>query len=67
MDRRTLSRRDRLTRTDTPARELGPVALPLAAFVAWTGLSLSWTDDLSKGSVELLETLKKARKDKGGK
>ena len=43
-----------LLRGDTRSRELGPVALPLAAFVAWTGLSLSWTNDLDKGSVALL-------------
>ena len=43
-----------LLRGDTRSRELGPVALPLAAFVVWTGLSLSWTNDLDKGSVELL-------------
>jgi O-Antigen ligase len=36
------------------SRELGPVALPLALFVAWTGLSLSWTIDLKQGSVQLL-------------
>ena len=34
-----------------PARELGPVALPLAAFVAWTGLTLLWTDDLREGAI----------------
>ena len=28
-------------RGDESSRELGPVALPLAAFVAWTGLSLA--------------------------
>jgi hypothetical protein len=39
---------------DVRSRELGPVALPLAAFVAWTGLSLSWTIDLKQGSVQLL-------------
>lgn len=44
-----------LWRGEGPAgRELGPVALPLAAFIAWTGLSLSWTNDLDKGSVQLL-------------
>ena len=32
-------------------RELGPVALPLAAFVAWTGLTLLWTDDLREGAI----------------
>jgi hypothetical protein len=36
------------------SRELGPVALPLALFVAWTGLSLSWTIDLKQGAVQLL-------------
>ena len=35
-------------------RELGPVAVPLAAFVAWSGLSLVWTDDLRQGSIDLL-------------
>jgi O-antigen ligase/polysaccharide polymerase Wzy-like membrane protein len=39
---------------DGRSRELGPVALPLALFVAWTGLSLSWTIDLKQGSVQLL-------------
>lgn len=43
-----------LLRGDTRSRELGPVAWPLAAFVVWTGLSLSWTNDLDKGSVQLL-------------
>jgi len=43
-----------LVRGDTRSRELGPVAWPLAAFVAWSGLSLSWTVDLKQGSVELL-------------
>ncbi len=35
------------------ARELGPVALPLAVFVAWSGLSLAWTQDLQQGAIEL--------------
>jgi putative inorganic carbon (hco3(-)) transporter len=43
-----------LVRGDTRARELGPVALPLAAFVCWTGLSLAWTQDLRQGAIELL-------------
>jgi hypothetical protein len=43
-----------LLRGDERSRELGPVTLPLAAFVAWSGLSLSWTVDLKQGSVELL-------------
>ena len=36
------------------ARELGPLALPLAAFVLWSGSSLLWTQDLHDGAVELL-------------
>jgi O-antigen ligase len=43
-----------LLQGDTRARELGPVALPLAAFVGWTGLSLAWTQDLHQGAIELL-------------
>jgi hypothetical protein len=43
-----------LLRGDGRSRELGLVALPLALFVAWTGLSLSWTIDLKQGSVQLL-------------
>jgi O-antigen ligase len=39
---------------DERARELGPVALPLAAFVAWTGLSILWVDDLRQGAIELV-------------
>ncbi|MBA3348479.1 MAG: O-antigen ligase family protein [Actinobacteria bacterium] len=44
----------RLARDDHGARELGPIALPLAAFVGWTGLSLLWTDDLRRGAIFLL-------------
>jgi putative inorganic carbon (HCO3(-)) transporter len=40
--------------TRSVARELGPVALPLAAFVAWSGLSLVWSQDLRQGAIELL-------------
>jgi O-antigen ligase len=43
-----------LLRGDTRARELGPVAWPLAAFVAWSGLSTLWTQDLRQGSIDLL-------------
>jgi putative inorganic carbon (HCO3(-)) transporter len=43
-----------LARGDSRVRELGPIALPLAAFVAWTGLSLAWTDDLRRGAIFLL-------------
>jgi O-antigen ligase len=40
-----------VVRRDARDRELGPVALPLAAFVAWTGLTLLWTVDLHEGSI----------------
>lgn len=43
----------RLASGDARFRELGPVAWPLAAFVLWTGLSLAWTVDLTKGSIFL--------------
>ena len=43
-----------LVRGDTRSRELGPVALPLAAFVAWTGLALLWSDDLRQGAIFLV-------------
>ena len=34
--------------------ELGRVAWPLALFVAWSGLSILWTDDVRQGSIDLL-------------
>jgi hypothetical protein len=43
-----------LVRADGRARELGPLAWPLAAFVAWTGLSVLWVDDLRQGAIALL-------------
>ena len=43
-----------LWRGDGRARELGPLAVPLAAFLAWTGITLSWTHDLTKGAIALL-------------
>ena len=43
-----------IVRGDDRARELGPVAWPLAAFVAWTGLTILWVDDLRQGSIALL-------------
>jgi O-antigen ligase len=43
-----------LLRRDERARELGPLALPLAAFVLWSGLSLAWSNDLRQGAIELL-------------
>jgi putative inorganic carbon (HCO3(-)) transporter len=41
---------------EVPARrrELGALAWPLAAFVAWVGLSLAWTNDPERGAAELL-------------
>jgi hypothetical protein len=42
-----------LLRGDERAGELGPVALPLAAFVAWTGLSLLWAVDVRRGAILL--------------
>jgi hypothetical protein len=35
-------------------RELGPLSLPVAAFVAWNGVSLLWTNDVRQGAIELL-------------
>ena len=43
-----------LVRDDDRARELGAVALPLAALVGWFGLSLLWSDDLRNGAVFLV-------------
>jgi hypothetical protein len=43
-----------LLRGDERARELGLLAWPLAAFVAWTGLTGLWVDDLRQGAIELL-------------
>lgn len=42
-----------LLKGDTRSRELGPVALPLAAFVGWTGLSMLWTGDVRRGAIFL--------------
>lgn len=36
------------------SRELGPLAWPVAAFVAWDGLSLLWTQDVRQGAIALL-------------
>jgi hypothetical protein len=43
----------RLVRGDARTRELGPVALPLAALVAWMGVSLAWSEDVNQGALEL--------------
>ena len=42
-----------LLRGDERSRELGPLAWPLAAVVAWTGIALLWTDDLREGAIFL--------------
>jgi O-antigen ligase len=39
---------------DERSRELGVIGPPLAAFVLWTGLSLTWSVDVRSGAVELL-------------
>jgi putative inorganic carbon (hco3(-)) transporter len=44
----------RLARRDGRARELGPLAWPLAAFVAWSGLSMLWTEDVREAAIQLL-------------
>src|SRR4051812_16407799 len=38
---------------DVRTRELGPVALPLALLVGWSGLSALWADDLHRSAIEL--------------
>jgi O-antigen ligase len=43
-----------LWRGDSRGKELGIVTWPLAAFVAWVGLSILWTGDLRQGSIDLL-------------
>jgi O-antigen ligase len=42
-----------LLRDGERSRELGPLTWPLALLVAWTGLSLAWTEDLHEGAVSL--------------
>ena len=43
-----------LWRGDTRGRELGIATWPLAAFVAWAGLSILWSGDLRQGAIDLL-------------
>jgi len=43
-----------LVRGNGRVRELGPVAWPLAAYLAWTGLSLVWSQDVREGATEVL-------------
>ena len=42
-----------LFRRAGPPRELGPLAWPLAAFIAWAGISLVWSDGARLGAVSL--------------
>jgi putative inorganic carbon (HCO3(-)) transporter len=42
-----------LWRGDARSRELGPLGWPLAAFLAWSGLSLLWSDGPRQGAVSL--------------
>jgi O-antigen ligase len=39
---------------DARVRELRGFAWPLAAYLAWTGLSISWSHDVREGAIELL-------------
>ena len=43
-----------IVRGDGRAQELGRLTWPLAAFVAWTGLTLIWTDDLRQGAIAIV-------------
>jgi O-antigen ligase len=43
-----------LVRGDARSRELGPLTWPAAGLVAWTGLTLAWSEDLHEGAVALL-------------
>jgi O-antigen ligase len=43
-----------LVRGDTRVRELGPLAWPLAAYVAWAGVSLLWSGDPRQGAIAVL-------------
>lgn len=42
-----------LLRRNGRARELGPLGWPLAAFLAWAGLSLLWSEGAREGAVSL--------------
>ncbi len=42
-----------LLRGDGRSRELGPVALPLAALVVWFGASMAWTVDVRRAAIFL--------------
>ena len=49
-----LARGWQLLRARQGRRELGVVAWPLAAFVAWAGASMWWTGDVRQGAIQLL-------------
>ena len=42
-----------LYRGDKRTLELGPIAWPLAVFVAWSAISLLWSVDIRRGATEL--------------
>jgi O-antigen ligase len=41
-----------LVQGDERSRELGLLSVPLAAFILWTGLSLTWSGDVREGTTE---------------
>jgi O-antigen ligase len=43
-----------LAHGDVRARELRAIAWPLAAYLAWVGLSLGWSQDAHSGAIEVL-------------
>jgi putative inorganic carbon (HCO3(-)) transporter len=43
-----------LLRGDARRSELGVLGWPVAAFVAWSGLTILWTGDVRQGSIDLL-------------
>ena len=42
-----------LVKGDVRSRELGPLAVPLGAFVVWTGLTMLLTNDVRRGAIFL--------------
>jgi hypothetical protein len=39
---------------ERPPRELGPVALPLALWIGWSGISILWADDVRGACIQLI-------------